>query len=46
MPLIERARVGRYNPHWEAHSEEVDGTPDLIRYALARGEEFEPRTAS
>jgi hypothetical protein len=45
-PLIERTWVGRHHPQWEAQSEDVDGTLDLIRYALARGEEFEPRSAS
>jgi len=45
-PLIERAWVGRHNPQWEAQAEDVGGTLDMIRYALARTEEFEPRAAS
>ena len=45
-PLIERAWVGRHNPQWKAQAEDVDGTLDLIRYALGRSEEFEPRAAS
>jgi hypothetical protein len=43
-PLIERAWVGRHNPQWGAPPEDVDGTQDLIRYALGRGAEFEPHT--
>jgi len=45
-PLIERAWIGRHNPQWKAQSEDVGGTLDLIRYALERGGEFEPRAAS
>jgi hypothetical protein len=45
-PLIERAWIGRHNPQWEAQAEDADGTLEMIRYALARSEEFEPRAAS
>jgi predicted nucleotidyltransferase len=32
--LIDRAWVGRQNPQWSAETEDINGTLDLIRYAL------------
>jgi hypothetical protein len=34
IPLIERAWIGRQNPGLEAQPEDINGTLDLIRYAL------------
>ena len=35
--LIDRAWIGRHNPHLPASSEDIDQTLDLLRYALANG---------
>ncbi len=41
VALIERALVGRHNSQSKAQSDDVNGTLDLIRYTLERGQEFE-----
>jgi hypothetical protein len=38
LPLIESARVGRQNPELAPEWEDVSGTLDLIRYALAKSQ--------
>jgi hypothetical protein len=39
--LIERAWVGRQNPHAKAEAEDVKETLEFIRYTLERCKEFE-----
>lgn len=43
-PLIERTWTGRHNPGLEASPDDVNGTLDLIRYALERSQQFEKQT--
>ncbi len=40
-PLIERALAGRHTPRSTAESDDLNGTKDLIRYALERGQLYQ-----
>ena len=42
--LIERAWVGRRNPQMQAPSDDLNGTLDLIHFALERSQQFEIAT--
>lgn len=43
--LIDQAWIGRHQPQLIANPDDINKTLDLIRYALARGEEFKTSSA-
>jgi hypothetical protein len=43
-PVIERAFTGRRMPQAEAQPDDADETLNLMRYTLARSQQFEPPT--